>query len=320
VEREDQVRFLREIGCSRLQGFYYSKAIPLEMIIDRYKNGVQVGYENLDEADYYEAMGRVNLYDYAVIANEDNDAFHHFFDTLPMGIIEIKGDMTRFVRSNAPYRDFVKRFFHLDLSYEGTDFVPYDAAFLYNIVKTCCVNGSRSFYDEKMPDGSTVHSFARRIAKNPVTGAFAVVIVVLSITEPGEGATYADIARALASDYYSIYYVDMETEDFIEYSSLVGSDEMALERHGSNFFAKVKQDTEVRMYKEDQESFLECFTKDNIIKELDKQNVFMTTYRLVDTGEPVYANMKITRLEQGSNRIIIGISLIDSQSKQSDVN
>lgn len=194
------------------------------------------------------------------------------------------------------------------------------AAFLYNIVKTCCEQGSRSFYDEKMPDGSTVHSFARRIARNPVTGAFAVVIVVLSITEPGEGATYADIARALATDYYNIYYVDMDTEDFIEYTSLVGGDEMALERHGSNFFAKARQDTQVRIYEEDRKVFLKSFTKENIIKELDKQNVFMITYRLIDTGEPVYANMKITRLERGSNRIIIGISIIDSQGRQTDVN
>ena len=43
--------------------------------------------------------------------------------------------------------------------------------------------------------------------------------------------------------------------------------------------------------------------------------MFTTTYRLIDTGVPLYANMKITRMP-GGNRIIVGISIIDSQMKQ----
>ena len=40
--------------------------------------------------------------------------------------------------------------------------------------------------DEKMPDGSIIHSFARRIGVNPVTGNTAIAIAVLSIREPNE--------------------------------------------------------------------------------------------------------------------------------------
>ena len=41
-------------------------------------------------------------------------------------------------------------------------------------------------YDEKMPDGSIIHSFARRISTNPVNGVIAVAVVVLSVREPNE--------------------------------------------------------------------------------------------------------------------------------------
>lgn len=40
--------------------------------------------------------------------------------------------------------------------------------------------------------------------------------------------------------------------------------------------------------------------------------------RLVDTGAPMYVNMKITRM-QGTNRIIIGVSIIDAQMKQREL-
>ena len=46
VETEEQSRFLREIGCSKLQGFYYCKAIPLSEILERYERGIQIGYED----------------------------------------------------------------------------------------------------------------------------------------------------------------------------------------------------------------------------------------------------------------------------------
>ena len=67
-------------------------------------------------------------------------------------------------------------------------------------VKQCCDSGNRSFFDEKMPDGIVVHQFIKRIGVNPVTGDTAVAVAVLSISKPSEGATYADIARALAAD------------------------------------------------------------------------------------------------------------------------
>ena len=73
----------------------------------------------------------------------------------------------------------------------------------------------------------------------------------------------------------------------------------------------------------DDEAVLSEFALDKIdtdylneyIKELDEQGVFTITYRLVDTGTPVYVNMKINRM-RGTNRIILGISVVDSQMKQ----
>ncbi|MBQ7542183.1 MAG: EAL domain-containing protein [Clostridia bacterium] len=318
VETEAHARFLHEIGCTKLQGYYFGKPTPFERVLEWYDTHRENGPENPAEAEYYEAIGRVNLYDPGIIAKEGESSLRNAFDTLPMGIIEIKGDQTRFLRSNRSYRAFIKRYFGIDLSYQGTDFSKFDAAYLHNIVTTCCEQGLRSFYDERMPDGSVVHSFARRVGINAVSGNVAVAIVVLSVSEPEEGTTYADIARALAADYYNIYLVDMDTDRYIEYSSQVGAEELAMERHGTDFFESAKRDTMTRLYEGDREMFLHWFSKDNIIRELDTQGAFTSTYRLVDSGKPMYVNMKITRLQPGGSRIIMGISVVDAYMREKE--
>ena len=272
----------------------------------------------IEESDYFEAIGCVNLFDLGLIANEETGALENAFSALPMGILEITGDNARYARSNQPYRDFMRRFFNFDAAKDRVDFtgipIGYGPTFM-TTVKRCCDTAAPLFFDDIMADGSRVHAFVRRIGVNPVKGSVAVAVAVLSVSAPDESETYADIARALATDYYIIYVVDLDSERFIEYTSPVGGEELAVERHGTDFFASARRDTMVRIYEADREPFLTWFSKENIQRELDAQGVFTTTYRLIDTGTPMYVTMKITRMP-GGNRIIIGISIVDAQMKQ----
>ena len=109
-----------------------------------------------------------------------------------------------------------------------------------------------------------------------------IAFAVLSIAEPNDSTTYADIARSLAADYYNIYLIDADTNDYIEYSSQVGGEDISLERRGVDFFESVRRDTMTRIYEEDREPFLALFTKENVLRDIDAQGVFTTTYRLID--------------------------------------
>ena len=315
VEKESQVRFLQEIGCSKLQGYYFCRPISNEQVEERYRKGRQIGFENPEASAYFETIGRADLYDLSAVAGQDEGSFQNAFNTLPMGIIEIRGDTARFIRSNPSYRDFIRRFFSMDLSYASQEFVPYFAEFMKKAVKVCCDHGSRSFFAEKMWDGSVAHTLTRRIAVNPVNGDVALAVAVLSVSDPGEGESFADIARALAEDYYNIYVVDLDTDRFIEYSSPVGEDILSVRRHGSSFFESARTETMTRIYEEDRGMFLKVFTRENILRELDGAGAFTFTYRLMESVTPVYVNMKVTRMK-GTNRIILGVSNIDSQMKQ----
>ena len=324
VETQEQVRFLREIGCSKLQGFHFSKAINFQDIIEDYKKGSRLGYENQDEAEYFAAIGRVDLNDLSVVAKQDIGVMKNVFDTFPMTVIEARDDKVAFIRSNRAFRDFAMRILEIDLSDNEIGENEYktlslpDNSALMKLIRQCRESNSSAFYDDPQMDGAVVHYFARRVSVDPVNGRYAVAVAVLSITEPEEGTTYAGIARALASDYYNIYYIDLDTDEFIEYNSKVGEDVMAVQRHGKMFFDEAREAANSRIYKDDREPFLSLFTKENVVRELKEQGVFTTTYRLTDTGTPMYVNMKITRMP-GGNHIIMGISIIDAQMKQKEL-
>ena len=323
VETEEQVRFLQTIGCSKLQGYYYLKPVPLERILERYRTGTQIGFEDPREEAYFDGMGRINLYDLSFLASKDENILQNTFDTLPMGVIEVSqdGDFIQYVRCNESFRDFINRTFEYDMSTETVEYaVPQKGpgSVFMKKVGQCRTNGDRVFIEEKHADGTIVHSFARRIGVNPVTGKVAVAVAILSVTEPDTGTTYAGIARALAADYYNLFYVDLTNGNYIEYSSPPGGEEIAVERHGEDFFNSAREDSLSRVYEKDQEIFLRRFTKENIIRELDEQGSFLLTYRLIDTGEPVYARMKIMRMEPDQEHIIVGVSIIDAQMKQQE--
>ena len=321
VETRKHARFLQEIGCSKQQGYYFLKPVPLRQILDHYTSELENGFEDPQESDYYDTVGGLNLFDLSFLANLDDREKKNTFDTVPMGVMEVNADgsSAKYARSNRAFRDFMKRTFHFDLANPDTEY-PVPAAgpgsgFMQAISHCMENNTTRTFVDEEVYDGSNVHSFVRVIGKNPVTGKTAVAIAILSITPPDDSTTYAEIARALAADYYNIYVVDLDTNDYIEYISRVGGEELSRQRHGGDFFESAQRDAMTRVYEEDREQFLKWFTRENVLHELDTQGVFTVTYRQVDTGTPLYINMKITRMH-GGNRIIIGISNIDAQMKQ----
>lgn len=320
VETEDQERFLKEIGCSKLQGFHYSKPIPFDMVQELFDSKLLTANEDPAESEYYETIGRMNLFDLGVITSRDDVALHNAFSTIPIAIIEVKDGEASYVRSNRSYQEFAKKLLGKDIirkNGDSEDFAIGYGEVFPSVIMQCCEDENRVFFDEKMPDERIAHAFARRICVNPVTGSTAIAIAVLSLTEPDENTTYEAIAKALAADYYNLFVIDMDTNNFVEYSSKIGDEKLSVERYGEEFFESAKRDTMTRIYEEDREMFLSRFSKEQVIQDLDAHGVFTTTYRLIDTGEPMYVNMKITRM-RGGNRIILGISIIDAQIKQQE--
>ncbi len=128
----------------------------------------------------------------------------------------------------------------------------------------------------------------------------------------------SSIAQALSADYFCIYYVNVENDRFIEYSSSPMYRSLGLPSEGDDFIGFARKRFETIIHQDDQERFLESFDKEKIIKALDTNGTFGITFRMMFRNEPVYVYMKITRMiEQEARHAVIGISSVDELMRTS---
>ncbi len=320
VETVDQVSFLTEVGCTMLQGTHFCKPIPSAEIFERYDKGTQIGFENPDESEYYDSLGKVNLYNLTISRNDEN--LSNYFDTLPMFIVEVNKDNLKIIRANRTFRDFVGRMTpNVDTkqSFAVQSFAKGPGSSLVKAVQQCGIDGKRAILEEHTSKGAAVQLFIRRIAENPVTGNAAVGVVILSVSDKKAQdmtLTYTYVARALSEDYIDLYYVNMDDDRFMEYRADDMYGNLPMERYGEDFFEAVKREAKGRIYEEDEEIFLSVFTKDNIRRHLEKEGTFNHTYRLLIDDVPTFVNLKVVPVKTTGNYIIIGINNVDAQMKQ----
>ncbi len=323
VETKEQADFLKEIGCTKLQGYYYCRPVSLEQILERYRNGTAIGFENPDETEYYVQLGKVNLYDLS-ISRTDDDSLKDYFDTWPMVMIECRDEIINITRCNVTFREFMARTFPDSLNkteFRISDYMGKQGDYSLKAVLKCAKDGRRMLIDDRTRDGKTIQLFIRRVAVNPVNGVSAVSVAVLSVTDsPNFSAslTYNYAARTLSEDYLNIYFVNMDTGDFTEYIPDGANLDISLERHGKNFFEASAEDAQEVIYSEDRDYFLSVFNKKNVEKNLKEHGIFTTTYRIMDNGAPVYINMKIVKVRNRSNYIIIGVNNVDAQMRREE--
>ena len=323
VETAEQADFLSEVGCTKLQGYHFCKPIPFEEISERRKNNtIKIGFEKTDEAEYYKAIGSVNMYDLSSVSNEESESLRRYFDTLPMAVLEYDGNGVKVIRCNKSYREFVTRYFSVN-EYDFTDPTQSrqnrQGLDLVNAIERCKEEGNRVFLNDTIDDGSTIHIMVKKITEKPSVQVAAFVVAVLAITpEKEQQITYANVAQSLSADYEYLYYVDTETDHFIEFSHDGRRQDLSAERHGDDFFTEARKDIGVVIYEPDRANFLEILTKENIMKTLDMAGVFVHTYRLMKDDVPTFVNMKIVRMTGDHRHLIIGVSNVDAQMRQQE--
>ena len=125
-------------------------------------------------------------------------------------------------------------------------------------------------------------------------------------------AVYESVANALSEDYFNLYYVDLDTDEYIEYGSRTEKGQRVNEVRGSDFFSEARKNALTYVYEKDQKQFVERMDKEKLLEEIGKHGSYIYTYRLLMDGAPVYVSMKVKRIDR---HIIIGISNVDTQVK-----
>ncbi|MBR0410480.1 MAG: diguanylate cyclase [Eubacterium sp.] len=132
----------------------------------------------------------------------------------------------------------------------------------------------------------------------------------------GTGIIYTHIAQALARGYTDLYYINLDTEGFIEYRTDEDSGSLSEVRRGWHFFEECRLEAEQMVYEDDRAAVLKALDRKNLVAALDRNKIFVMTYRLISEKGPTYVTMKVSRMEDDEKTIILGVTDVDEEMKQ----
>ena len=105
VETEEQFTFLREIGCEKVQGFYFGRPLPYEETIGHLEaEGIPV--EQPQERSYYDELGRINVLSaLPFMTSEERELLGSArqLNSIPLALAEVSGDQFSLLFSNAAF-------------------------------------------------------------------------------------------------------------------------------------------------------------------------------------------------------------------------
>jgi diguanylate cyclase (GGDEF)-like protein len=128
----------------------------------------------------------------------------------------------------------------------------------------------------------------------------------------GEHRAYARV-NALVGEFICIYDVDPETDYYQEYRSVAQYEAFAVPKEGGRFFEASRENIRGVLVKEDQERFLSLFSKESVLREIERCGIFTLSYRIHFGERAKYVQLKAVLVaEEGEKRLIVGLQDIDA--------
>ena len=125
------------------------------------------------------------------------------------------------------------------------------------------------------------------------------------------GLIYSHIARALARGCSELFYVNIDTDEFIEFQIDDNFDVLTETRRSKDFFEGCRRDVKLFVHPEDQEKFIQAMDRGFLTEKLDRSKVFELTYRRLRNGKPHHVKMSVTRMEDDNSIVVMAVSDID---------
>ena len=325
VETKEQLVALKAMGCDLVQGFYFSKPLPAPefepFIEEKVRKGETGGFSSLAKTPDIDFISVSTAMEsgYELLYYLDMESGYY----MEFGITD-RQDNLKLKKSGSDFFTDVKRDITQMVYPEDRDRVA-EAMDADNIAEHLRKDGFLALR-YRLLVGNKPQMYSLKAARSRGSDDHHIVIGV----KKAEGdisneerklleeshLTYSRVAQALATDYFAIYYVDLENDSFMEFSAEEDYAELGIEKSGKHFFETCLKNIERAMYTEDQPWFKAAFTKENILRELSGKTSFTITYRLVFDGEPTYVSMKAMRMDRDdTSHIIIGINNVDAQMK-----
>ena len=102
VETDEQVAFLKSIGCDRMQGYYYSKPLPYSPLVSHLTEK-GISFESEEDRKYYHMINRINLLSPSPFSFACGEV-RHLDKGIPLAMLEVKGDECSFIYTDDEFK------------------------------------------------------------------------------------------------------------------------------------------------------------------------------------------------------------------------
>ncbi len=133
-----------------------------------------------------------------------------------------------------------------------------------------------------------------------------------------EGAIFSEIALALAKRYEVIYLVDINTNEYSEFSASEKYSKLKVGSKGKDFFAETQVNMKRDIYPEDYPMMAYSMQKDHLLESLKDTGKNMLNYRLMLDGRPQYVTLFAVQPNENSETIIIAVANIDTAKRMEE--
>ncbi|MBQ9008335.1 MAG: amino acid permease [Clostridia bacterium] len=130
------------------------------------------------------------------------------------------------------------------------------------------------------------------------------------------GLIYTHLAQALAASYIDVFYVNLESGEFVEYSSEAGDGQLAERRRGPHFFDTCRVEAEAFVHPEDRAMFVHALERETLLETLNRGQSSLISYRLLFEGAYRYVNLRASRMADDERFVILGVMDVDEQTRQ----
>jgi len=160
-------------------------------------------------------------------------------------------------------------------------------------------------------DGKPIYYFLKTIK----AGEKYILVAVRDIDEvkrreleaTAEIETYSRISAALASRYEALYFINIDNDEYLQYSSSQKFSELGTTTGGHDFFTDAVPDIKKYIHPDDVDYLLDHMNKENLLKELNEMGTLILSYRQLLGDEYQYMNMIVLKPKNDDAHIVMGV-------------
>ncbi len=125
--------------------------------------------------------------------------------------------------------------------------------------------------------------------------------------------------NALSGSYLAVFVVEPESGRYHEYSSSERFNSFMLPTEGTDFFGLTRELSPEFVHPDDLERYMNAFTQENVLREIERDGLFSLTYRLAYKASSFHVQLKAAAVEEKEGRrLVIGLNNIDAQVRQEE--